>query len=317
MAKLRVPTAPTFKLPKPPTVRGVSPSLMALPNLAIPDQPALLLHYLEQSAHIPPGQTWRERMQSGLVLSLNGLALSDQTAYLPGLRFYYYRHVEDEPRVPFEERIVYEDAHLLVADKPHFLPVSPTGRYVQETLLVRLKNRTGLDDLVPIHRIDRDTAGLVMLSKQVASRDAYAAMFRARKVHKIYEAIAPYRADLEFPRTHTSRLQTSAQSFMQMQEVPGRPNSTTHIRLLEVRGPWARYQLEPVSGQRHQLRVHMLALGLPLRFDAIYPVLTPEPELGALDYSQSLQLLAQSIAFDDPVTGQSRRFESSQCLHLP
>jgi tRNA pseudouridine32 synthase / 23S rRNA pseudouridine746 synthase len=320
MAKLRTPSLASTELPqstKPPARHGVSPSLMALPNLATPDQPALLLHYLEQSAHIPLGQTWLERMQNGLVLDLNAQALDVHTAYVPGLRFYYYRHVLNEPRVPFEERIVYEDAHLLVADKPHFLPVSPTGRYVQETLLVRLKNRTGLDDLVPIHRIDRDTAGLVMFSKQVASRDAYAAMFRARKVHKIYEAIAPYKADVEFPRIHTSRLQTSAQSFMQMQEVPGSPNSTTHMRLLEARGPWARYQLEPVSGQRHQLRVHMLALGLPLRFDAIYPVLTPEPALGALDYSQPLQLLAQSIAFDDPVTYEPRRFESSQCLHLP
>ena len=320
MAKLRPPGPPSLKPvkpAKPPTRHGVSPSLMALPNLATADQPSTLLQYLEQSAYIPKGQAWLERMQTGLVLSLDAQPLPVDTAYVPGLRFYYYRHIADEPRVPFEETVVFEDDHLLVADKPHFLPVSPTGRYVQETLLVRLKNRCGLDDLVPIHRIDRDTAGLVMFSKQVSSRDAYAALFRARKVHKIYQAIAPFQPELVFPCTHSSRLQTSAQSFMQMQEVPGTPNSTTYMRLLEARGAWARYQLEPVSGQRHQLRVHMLALGLPLRFDAIYPVLTPEPALDSLDYSQPLQLLAQTVAFDDPITGQPRRFESQQCLHLP
>jgi tRNA pseudouridine32 synthase / 23S rRNA pseudouridine746 synthase len=315
MAKLH-PRLEKFRPTRPPTLHGVSPSLMVLPNAPSPDQPALLLTYLEQAAHIPKGQTWLERMQTGLVLSEAGQALTPDTPYSLGLRIYYYRHVQQEPRVPFEETILFEDEHLLVADKPHFLPVSPTGRYVQETLLVRLKNRTGLNDLTPIHRIDRDTAGVVMFSKQVASRNAYAAMFRARAAHKVYEAIAPYQPDLALPCTHTSRLVTAA-SFMQMHEVPGPPNSTTHISLLEQRGGWARYRLEPVTGQRHQLRVHMLALGLPIKGDAIYPVLTPEPALDALDYSQPLQLLAQSIAFDDPITGQPRHFKSAQSLRLP
>ncbi len=301
---------------KPPMLRGVSPSLMVLPNAAAPGQPTHLLGYLQQSAYIPQGQTWLERMQTGLVLGSTGQPLPIDTPYQLGLRIYYYRHVANEPRVPFEATIVFEDEHLLVADKPHFLPVSPTGRYVQETLLVRLKNRTGARDLVPIHRIDRDTAGIVMFSKQVASRNAYAALFRQRKVNKVYEAIAPYQPALEFPRTHQSRLQTAA-SFMQMHEVAGPINSTTHISLLAVQGAWARYRLVPISGQRHQLRVHMLALGLPLRGDAIYPVLTPEPALDALDYSQPLQLLAQRIAFDDPVTGLAQQFCSTRTLEWP
>ncbi len=319
MAKLRASlpaTLATARAARPPTLHGVSPSLMVLPNAPTPSQPSLLLTYLEQTAYIPQDQTWLERMNAGLVLSDAGQALGPDTPYSLGLRIYYYRHVLHEPRVPFAHRIVYEDAHLLVADKPHFLPVSPTGRYVQETLLVRLKKQTGLDDLTPIHRIDRDTAGIVLFSKQVASRNAYAAMFRARQVHKVYEAIAPYCADVALPCTRTSRLVTAA-SFMQMHEVSGPANSTTHISLLEQRGGWARYQLVPVSGQRHQLRVHMLALGLPLRFDAIYPVLTPEPALDALDYSQPLQLLAQSIAFEDPATGLHHAFHSPQKLLLP
>ena len=329
MAKLRPPSAPPPRF-KPPTRHGVSPSLMVLPNtpvahrpatpalLQLPaDLPVYLLDYLEQSAHIPQGQTWHERLATGQVFDDAGHALGTDALYQPALRIYYYRHIVDEPRVPFDETILYEDAHLLVADKPHFLPVSPTGRYVQETLLVRLKKRTGLDDLTPIHRLDRDTAGVVLFSKQVASRNAYAAMFRARQVRKVYEAIAAHPADVVFPLTRQSRLVTATASFMQMQEVPGTPNSTTHISLLEARGAWARYRLQPITGQRHQLRVHMLALGLPLRFDAIYPVLTPQPAPGALDYTQPLQLLAQSIAFDDPVTGQARQFRSAHCLHLP
>jgi tRNA pseudouridine32 synthase / 23S rRNA pseudouridine746 synthase len=132
----------------------------------------------------------------------------------------------------------------------------------------------------------------------------------------VYEAIAPCNPALQFPITRHSRLQTAA-SFMQMHEVPGEINSSTHIELLAVQGAWARYRLQPITGQRHQLRVHMMALGLPLLGDAIYPVLTPEPALDQLDYSQPLQLLAQTIKFDDPVTGQPRNFRSTRCLHWP
>jgi tRNA pseudouridine32 synthase / 23S rRNA pseudouridine746 synthase len=302
---------------KPPTRDGVSPSVMTLPLLPPDQQPQNLLSYLELSTHIPAGQSWLARMQNGLVLDEAAHTLAPDAPYLPGQRIYYYRHMPAEPRIPFEERIIYQDAHLLVADKPHFLPVAPTGRYVQETLLVRLKKRTGLNDLVPIHRIDRDTAGLVLLSIQPVSRDAYAALFRDRSVAKCYEAIGPYRTDLSFPRGHTSRMVPAASSFMQMQEVPGLPNTETHIELLEVHGAHARYRLRPVTGKRHQLRVHMLSLGLPICGDAIYPVLTPEPALDALDYNTPLQLLAQSIAFKDPMTGQQHAFCSLQHLVWP
>jgi tRNA pseudouridine32 synthase / 23S rRNA pseudouridine746 synthase len=274
------------------------------------------LSFLEHAVPVPNGQSWLLRMQSGLVLNDAGHALAPDAPYRPGQRIYYYRHVPDEPHIPFAETIIYQDAHLLVADKPHFLPVTPTGRYVQETLLVRLKKRTGLNDLVPIHRIDRDTAGLLLFSVQPATRDAYAALFRQRAVLKSYEAIAPYRADIRFPLTHRSRMVRAA-SFMQMQEVAGEPNTETHIELLEQRGPLARYRLHPVTGKRHQLRMHMLSLGIPICGDAIYPVLTPEPALDALDYSAPLQLLAQSIAFTDPVSQHQHSFSSMQTLRLP
>jgi tRNA pseudouridine32 synthase / 23S rRNA pseudouridine746 synthase len=293
---------------------------MALPPLTVFGSgacPDSLLSFLELSTHIPAGQSWRHRMQEGLVLDECGQALTAEAPYMPGKRIFYYRFIDQEPRIPFDETIVYQDAHILVADKPHFLPVTPTGRYVQETLLVRLKLRTGLNDLAPLHRIDRDTAGLVLFSVQPATRGVYASLFKDRAVHKTYQAIAAYRPELQFPCTRESRMVRAAASFMQMQEIDGSPNSQTHIQLLEQRGAWARYQLQPVTGQRHQLRVHMLALGLPLLGDQIYPVLTPEPALEALDYSAPLQLLAQSVAFTDPLTGAQRQFSSRRQLSLP
>lgn len=233
-----------------------------------------------------------------------------QAPYAAHQRLYYYREVPNEPHIPFDEVVLFENAHLLVVDKPHFLPVVPSGGYLRETVLVRLKNKLGLIELVPIHRIDRDTAGLVLFSKQPASRAAYCALFSQHAVRKTYEAIAPWRADLTWPQTRSSHIQ-EAGHFMLQHEVPGQPNAITHIDVLEVRGELARYQLQPVTGQRHQLRVHMLALGLPILNDGLYPTLTPE---GQVDYAKPLQLLAKRLEFIDPISGEPRQFESARIL---
>ena len=260
--------------------------------------------------------TWHERVAKGDVLDDSGHPIAAQLPYQAGLRLYYFRDVPQETPIPFREVVLYQDAHLLVVDKPHFLPVMPSGKYLQETVLVRLKNQLGLNNLVPIHRIDRDTAGLVMFSINPATRDAYHALFRNRAVHKTYEAIAPWNAVLSWPPSRVlrreSRLAESAH-FMQQCEAEGPPNAITEIRLLEVIGTLARYELKPVTGQRHQLRVHMNALGLPILNDGVYPVLTPE---GSVDYGKPLQLLAKSIAFVDPLSSQRCEFVSNRKLKL-
>jgi tRNA pseudouridine32 synthase / 23S rRNA pseudouridine746 synthase len=290
---------------------GVSASTRVLPLLRDLDfMPTSLLSFLEHPTQDSRRLGWENRLKSGLICDSNGDSLSLDAPYLPGQRIYYWRDAGPEPRVPFGEQIIYQDDHILVADKPHFLPVTPTGRYVKETLLVRLKQRTGLADLTPMHRIDRDTAGLVMFCIRVQDRDAYAAMFRGRNLAKTYECIAPYSANISFPMVRKTRLVTSPDSFMQMVEAEGEPNSETHIDLIEqLSGGLARYGLKPISGKRHQLRVHMNGLGLPIVGDGIYPTLTPETQMP--DYSLPLQLLAKELAFDDPVTGRRHRFVSN------
>ncbi len=253
---------------------------------------------------------WLQRLAHGDVLDDQGEVVNAATPFEAARRLYYFRAVPSEPRIPFDEVVLHQDAHLLVVDKPHFLPVMPSGKYLAETVLVRLKNKLNLPDLVPIHRIDRDTAGLVLFSTQIATRDAYHALFRHRAVHKTYEAIAPWNPSLSWPLRRESRIVPSS-NFMQQHEVDGPPNALTLIKPLEVLGQLARYELQPVSGQRHQLRVHMAALGLPILGDGIYPVLTPE---GEIDLNLPLQLLAKRIEFTDPLSGELRRFESLRSL---
>lgn len=296
---------------RPPTRQGIGPSCVGLP--AGPWR-TLLDFLTARFPNITP-QTWLDRMARGDVIDEQGEPIVPQRAthapYAAHQRLYYYREVPDEPSIPFEEVVLYEDAHLLVVDKPHFLPVVPSGGYLRETVLVRLKHKRGLDNLVPIHRIDRDTAGLVLFSKQPASRAAYCALFSQHQVRKTYEAIAPWHPDLIWPHTRASRIR-EAGHFMLQHEVPGQPNAITHIDVLAVRGALARYQLKPVTGQRHQLRVHMLGLGLPILNDGLYPDLTPE---GQVDHARPLQLLAKRLEFIDPIKGEPRQFESERVLN--
>ncbi|MBP6579523.1 MAG: hypothetical protein KA209_06710, partial [Acidovorax sp.] len=195
-------------------------------------------------------------------------------------------------------------------------PVSgrvPSGRGPAALVpLVRLKRQLGIEALSPLHRLDRDTAGVMLFSVQQATRGAYQALFRDRRITKHYEAVAPWRQGIVFPLTRSSRIEES-QQFFRTQEVEGAPNAQTHIELLRLLadGAHALYRLEPVSGKRHQLRVHMAALGLPLVHDHFYPVVNDPPEG---DYSEPLQLLARRIAFVDPLTGDERVFESRRVL---
>ncbi|MDO9235114.1 MAG: pseudouridine synthase [Aquabacterium sp.] len=294
------------------TKDGVSPSCVALP-----DGPwRTVLDFL---THRLPGinrDEWAERMQGGLVVDAHGSQVPADAAYRPQTKLYYWRSLAFEHAIPFEARVVFQDDYLVVADKPHFLPVTPSGRYLNETLLVRLKRQLGIDTLTPMHRIDRETAGLVAFTVQPHTRHAYQALFKDKAVRKSYEAIAPLNPTLSLPMWRRSRLAESAH-FMAMHEVDGPSNAETHITLIESAEGWGRYQLQPTTGQKHQLRVHMMALGMPILNDQIYPVLQPsQPANVAPDYSHPLQLLAQSLSFTDPITGQARQFHCGHGLNL-
>ena len=290
---------------------GVSASRVYLP--ADQAHSNLLQFFVTQFPHIPE-EEWKQRFDEGLILDQDSQALSADSPYLPNTHLLYFRRLTREPEIPFEEQILYQDEHILVADKPHFLPVTPSGLYLHQTLLNRLKKKTGIQTLSPIHRIDRDTAGLVIFSVNPHERAQYQNLFRDRAVKKVYEAIAPYSAELieQIPVNYQSRIEES-EHFLQMQEVEGEPNTDTLIEIIEVKEPWAKYRLTPGSGKKHQLRCHLNALNIPIKNDQIYPILTPYQEY-ELDFSKPLQLLAKQMSFLDPIKGLKRQFTSSQGL---
>ncbi|GAB3732566.1 RluA family pseudouridine synthase [Silanimonas algicola] len=286
---------------RPPAIDGLAASTLQLP----PGQWGSLIDGL--CAHFPAmsRDVWLDRMARGRVLGDDGDALGPDAAYRVGQEVHYYREVADEPPIPFDERVLHLDAHLLVADKPHFLPVTPSGPHVHETLLGRLIRRTGNADLAPLHRIDRETAGLVLFSTNPATRAAYQALFRERRIEKRYEAMAPALPQLAFPLVCRSRI-VPGEPFFRMREVEGEPNSETRIDVIERGERWWRYALQPVTGKKHQLRVHLAALGAPIRDDPLYPEVRFR-EAG--DFEAPLRLVATGVAFVDPIRGAARTFQ--------
>jgi tRNA pseudouridine32 synthase/23S rRNA pseudouridine746 synthase len=285
------------------------------------------------TVHLPPGPwtlvldalcarfpriaraSWIDRMARGRVLDRHGEPLHADSLFERGMRVHYYREVATETPIDGIEQVLHVDDDLVVADKPPFLPVIPAGGFVTQTLLARLIARLGNDQLVPLHRIDRLTAGLVLFSANPATRGAYQALFREQRIEKIYQALAAPLPPLDFPLRRASRI-VAGTPFFRMCESAGAPNSESVIEVLERGARVWRYQLRPVSGKKHQLRVHMAALGAPILNDPLYPQLisTSDAQPAPDDPARPLQLLAQGLRFCDPLHGGERRFESRQRL---
>ena len=248
-------------------------------------------------------------LDAGLVVGVDGPVGRD-APFVPGAYLWFHRDLPDEVPVPFPVRVLHRDEHVVVADKPHFLATIPRGRHVAETALVRLRRELDLPELSPAHRLDRPTAGLLLLVVRREHRGAYQTLFRDRRVAKTYEAVAPHDPALELPRTVRSRI-VKERGVLTAREVPGPMNAETRVGLLGVRGPLARYRLEPATGRTHQIRVHLAGLGVPVLGDDFYPEVRDK----ALDdFTRPLQLLAAELAFTDPLTGAPRRFRSGLAL---
>lgn len=297
-------------LPRPPTKDGVSPSRLYLQKLTCP--PVTLFDFLCQKFPHICRDEWLTRFNEGQILAEDLKVLTSDTPYCHGKMIYYYRFLEDEAVVPFHHQILFENDEFMVVDKPHFLAVSPAGQYVKETLLTRLKVATGNADLSPIHRLDRETAGLILISKNVATRHLYQALFAHHAIEKTYHAIAGHQ-DLSMPTEVNLHLERG-DPFYVMRVNEGKPaNTHTQIDVLAVKGGTAKYELLPTTGKLHQLRVHLNHLGIPIKGDPYYPTVMHKSKD---DFSQPLQLLAKRLAFNDPLTGGRHVFESRQDLYL-
>lgn len=298
-----------------PVRNGVNATRLHLP-LEGP-WPTIMAYVLERFGHVNP-EGMRSRFARGEVQALGGELITESTPLGAHEFLWYYRDLPTEAPIPFHEKILHRDEHLLVVDKPHFLPTTPGGMFVQESALVRLRRSLDAPELVPIHRLDRQTAGLLLFAVNPEARGAYQTLFERRQVHKTYRAVAAVRDELPLPTEVKSRMHKS-RDYLLTREIDGEPNAHTRITLLqswtapaqddEIPAPRrGLYELEPFTGKTHQLRVHMARLGIGILNDPFYPVLLDQaPD----DYAKPLQLLAHTLEFRDPFTGTMTHWEST------
>lgn len=276
---------------------------------------ATVLQFLKSRYPHVPESLWHQRVLSGEVSFENGEVITPETPYRNNCRARYFKTVPGEPRVPFAEEVIYEDAHIVVAYKPHFLPVVPGAEYVQETLVYRLRQRLQLPELSPAHRLDRDTAGLVLFSKHAQERGDYQRLFQQRKVTKRYLAVAhaaqtPLLAGRQTWSHHLDAARDPAPWFA-MAVYDRHPNAVTQVWQVGATETHAFLCLEPFTGRKHQLRVQAAYEGLPLVNDRFYPQMQPKQ---SDDYAEPLQLLAYGLSFRDPLTYQRHSFTSPHFL---
>ena len=301
MVRRRSPAPPPL-----PLRAGLGPDRITVPADAARTTVGSFLHAAA------PDDEWDGRFAAGEVVDRTGRALHPDDPCPPGLTIHFYRQPAPEVPVPFTVDVLHHEDGLLVVDKPHFLATIPRGRHVTESVVVRLRRDLDLPELVPAHRLDRMTAVVLVCTTDPALRRPYQQMFEERRVVKEYEALAPHLPDHRFPATVRSRIDKK-HGEPTAREVPGEPNAHTDVDVIEVHGDLARYRLSPITGRTHQLRLHMLSLGAPIIGDDFYPVLRNRP-LG--DFTDPLRLLARTLRFDDPLTGQPRVFTSPRTLHV-
>ena len=290
---------------------GISPyrATVTMPKADEP-YPSVLAFLVQRFPRIERS-CWERRIAEGKVLGEDGSPITSASRYAPQKRIFYYREIEEEREIPFAEQILFQNDELLVACKPHFLPVTPGGIYIDQCLLHRLRTTTGNDHLVPLHRIDRETAGIVLFSANPKTRGRYGELFRDGSIEKSYQALSAAPAAGGEQEWLVENMLAKGEPWFRMRTAPGPANARSRIRLLEVRDSMSRFELTPFTGRTHQLRLHMSGLGFGILNDRLYPELQPEtPD----DYAKPLQLLARSVRFRDPISGRRLEFESGRGL---
>ncbi|WP_344716604.1 pseudouridine synthase [Gordonia defluvii] len=248
-----------------------------------------------------------DRADAGELVDIDGRPVALESPARRNAAVFLYRDLPDEVPVPFGLEILFDDENLVVVDKPHFLATMPRGRHVAQTALVRLRRELGNDDLAPVHRLDRLTAGVLMFTRRPQVRAAYQDLFARRQVRKEYWARSTEPGE---------RLRTGAQVANRIEKragdlrarvVDGPVNAISRITRVDNG-----FRLVPETGRTHQLRLHMAGLGVPIVDDPLYPDVRSElaalPDRG--DFSRPLQLVATKLAFTDPLTGVQQRFSS-------
>ncbi len=234
----------------------------------------------------------------------------------------------------FKLDVVYEDDHLIVVNKPPGLVVHPAAGHAHDTLVNALIHYT--DDLAVgfgesrpgiVHRIDKETSGLLLVAKTNLAQEKLSQGFREKSINRIYEAIVLGRlknstgtlestlarhptnrkkfASIRKPQSRILKAEKSVGGPEAVESSAGRW-ARTHYKVLKSLPQWSLVELKLDTGRTHQIRVHMSELGHPLLGDILYGFRSRESQLKNWP---RVALHAKHLSFHHPVTGEFLSFE--------
>lgn len=283
----------------------------------------------------PAARPLAQRFRAGDFVDGEGKAWRPTDAAERSREVFFYRECAPEVVPEVHIPVVFEDEHLLVVDKPRGLASIPRGEHIRRSALVRLRVATGLSELSPIHRLDKQTGGLLVLSKKAEERGAYQSLFARGEVDKRYVAVvdtAPPFAELAifrgFRQPKSGKLPIHAlregpltieapilknHGDLWAHVDPRGKDARTEVTLLRELGEGrAAVALRLFTGRTHQLRLHLSHVGLPIVGDELYPAPEPDPHTGERTMREvsedGLHLWCTFMAFTDPLTGEQREF---------
>jgi 23S rRNA pseudouridine1911/1915/1917 synthase len=216
--------------------------------------------------------TWRESFYPDRV-RLDGAAVDEDTWVHPGARLAYLHLREEEPPAPTLGPPLYADEWMVVLHKPDTVPVNPSGVYYFTSLAVLARETLADPELTPVHRLDLETAGPVVLARRRADASRFHQLFHEKAIRKRYRALV-HGAFPAATREIAGRIVPHPASAIatKLWLEPGRDpgHSLTRVRAVRGRPPYSELELEPVTGKTNQLRVHLAALGHPIVGDKKY-----------------------------------------------
>lgn len=250
------------------------------------------------------GEQWRTALTEDR-LHIDGRSADERSRVRGGNVLTHIVPNTTEPRVAVDVRFLYEDAHLLVLAKPAPLPVHPCGRYNRNTLTFLLARAFVESSLRPVHRLDADTTGVIVLAKDAATATALGRQLQTRAVEKRYLALVAG----QLPEAHVTCSDP-------ISGAAGRRAVDHHegsAALTEVRRRWSAIdrtlvEARPRTGRTNQIRVHLAALGHPIVGDSMYG--HGADDIAPMTGTARLHLHAWRIAFSHPSTAARVEFEA-------